>query len=127
MPKRKQQNPSFLPEIRMNRLGALNIYQISEDELNTLATGAPYSLYLNFGIGLMSTATSFLICLLTNTIRSDRTFTVFVLVTLVGYIVGAILLVLWWKTHTSVSRLVENIRNRLPPEGESQTLGRGNA
>jgi len=116
----KEQQPDFLPEIRVGKIGVLKVHQISDDELTQLRQGSGQSLFFNFGIGVLSVAVSFLISLLTTTITSDRLFTVFVIVTVVGFLAGIVFIILWWCTRKSISRLVQEIRNRMPPEGEAQ-------
>ena len=76
----------------------------------------------NFTIFLLSSAISFTATLLATEIKSDRTHTFFVVVTVVGYIIGALLLLLWWKDYRSVSKVADTIRKRLPPEGEAVPL-----
>ena len=118
----QSEQSDFLPEIRVGKIGVLKVHQISDEELTMLVEGAPQSLYLNFAIALLSIATSFLISLLTTTITSDRVFIVFIVITLVGFISGLILLLLWWKTRRLISNLADTIRKRMPPEGEAQPL-----
>ena len=117
-----EQGADFLPEIRVGKIGILRVHQISDDELTRLEQGAGQSLLLNFGIGVLSVAASFLISLLTTTITSNRLFTVFVIVTVVSFLAGIILMVLWWFMRKPITRLVEEIRDRMPPEGEAQQL-----
>jgi hypothetical protein len=112
----------FLPEIRVGKIGILKVHQISDDELSRLEQGAGQSLFLNFGIGVLSVAASFIISLLTTTITSDRVFIVFVIVALVGLLAGAVLMILWWCTRKPIRKLAKEIRDRLPPEGEAQQL-----
>ena len=118
-----EQQPDFLPEIRVGKMGTLKLYLISDDELARLGQGAGQSLFLNFGIGVLSVAVSFLISLLTTTITSDRLFDVFVIVTVVGVLASIVLMILWWCTRKPISRLVQEIRDRIPPKGEAQQLG----
>jgi len=110
----------FLPEIRVGKIGILEVHQISDDELRQLGRGTGQSLFLNFGIGVFSVAVSFLIALLTTTITSDRVFIVFVIVTVVGFLAGFVLIILWWYTRKPISKLLQEIRGRMPPEGETQ-------
>jgi hypothetical protein len=112
----------FLPEIRRARLDRLTIYEVSESELDVLAKGSPDSIYLNFAIGSVSAAIAFSITLATTDIDSARTFYVFVIATIIGYSFGALLLLLWWKNHRSISSVVSAIRNRLPPEGSLEVI-----
>ncbi len=75
-----------MPEIRRGRVAQLTIYEVSEIELETLAQGSANSIYLNFAIFLLSVSVSLIIALLTATIASNRVFTVFVVIAVVGAI-----------------------------------------
>jgi hypothetical protein len=112
----------FQPEIRRARLDTLTIYEVSDSELKLLEQGSPDSILLNFSVFLLSSAISFTITLFSTTIQPDRTYMCFVLSTIVGYVVGFLLLLLWWRSRKSVSKTVDEIRKRLPPEGESELL-----
>jgi hypothetical protein len=115
---RKASSSSNLPpvEIRRGSYKELTLYDVEESELELLAQGSPDSLYLNFSIFLLSAAVSFLTSLLT-TVVSDRVFTVFVVITALGFIIGVLLLIIWVKKRRSISALVQKIRDRLPSEG----------
>ena len=109
------------PAIRRARLVALTIYEVSEDELTLLERGSPDSLFLNLAIFFLSTFTSFLVALKTTAIPDDRTFIVFVVVTIVSGASGLVLSILWWRTCKSASAVVRTIRQRLlPGEGEQE-------
>lgn len=110
----------FLPEIRRGRLDQLTIYEVSESELKLLERGAPDSIYLNFSIFLLSAALAFTISLLTTEIESERVFTIFLVFTVIGYVIGTVLVALWYRNRASVSDCVQTIRDRLPPEGVRQ-------
>ena len=115
-----EQKQDFLPEIRVGKIGELKVHQISDDELTRLGQGSGQSLFLNFGIGVFSVAVSFLISLLTTTITSDRVFNVFVIVTVVAFLAGIVFIILWLRTRIPISRELQVIRDRMPPEGEAQ-------
>lgn len=114
----KQTESTSLPpvEVRRGAFAQLTIYEVAEYELEILAHGSPDSLYLNFAIFLLSIGISFLVGLLTAGL-SPRVFTVFVVITTVGFLVGLLLLLVWLKKRTSTSDLVRKIRSRLPSEG----------
>ena len=116
------QQPDFLPEISRGRIKELKLYEISDDELARLEQGSEQSLFLALGIAVLSAAVSFLIALFATTITPDRVFYVFVIVTVVGFVAGIILIILAWYTRKPISKLVQRIRDRLPPEGEAQQL-----
>lgn len=109
--------PEFLPAVRRARIERLDIYEISEAELQLLERGSPESILLNFAIFLISIAASFLIALLTTEIESVRMFNVFVIITVVGFITGLVLLALWARYRRSTSTIFRQIRQRMPPEG----------
>jgi hypothetical protein len=120
--KKEDESSAFLPEIRRARFDKLTIYEISDSELDVLEKGSPDSTYLDFAIGLLSAAIAFSITLATTEITSTKTFSVFTIAIILGYLFGLLLLILWWKNHTSVSSVVKNIRSRLPPEGTSEII-----
>jgi hypothetical protein len=113
-----EEESRFLPAVRRARIERLDIYEISEIELQILERGSPESILLNFAIFLISIAASFIIALLTTEIQSSRIFVVFVIVTVAGFIIGAVLLALWAWYRQSTRTIFEQIRRRMPPEGD---------
>ena len=116
------ENNQFETEIRRGRLDTLSIYEISESELNTLGGGSPNSIYLNFAILTLTFGVSFLIAILTTVIESDRLFYTFVILSIIGMGSSIILFVLWRKTYAPISKLVKTIRERIPPQGEAESM-----
>lgn len=116
------QNSEFLPEIRRARIFQLTVYDVTDSELETLERGTPGTLYLNFAIFLLSSALSFTVSLFTATLTNPKTYIVIVVFTIIGFLGGGFLLILWKNSHTSVTKCIENIRKRLPPEGVQQHL-----
>ena len=100
--------------IRRGKVDSLSLYEITDYELDTLAKGSPGSIYLNFGIFLISSAVSFLVALLTTTFKSDRLFAVFTLIVIGGFVGGALLLALWWRSKGEVTDVIARIKNRIP-------------
>lgn len=106
----------FAPVIIRARIGNLNIYEISEGELEILEKGPPGSIFLNFAIFLMSMALTLIIALLTIDINSNLTYIIFVLLTIIGFVAGILLLLLWYRDNKSINKLTSKIRKRLPRE-----------
>ena len=102
--------------INVGKPDSLNLFMITENELERLEEGGLNQIFLNFAIFSFSIAIAFLIAILTTTINSDRTFIVFVIITSVGFLAGIILLVVWWKTRVSIKSLVKKIRGRIKEE-----------
>ena len=121
-PEGKSNRAPFAPEIRRAPLGALIIYEISESELEILERGSPSSIFLNFAIFLLSVAISFTLTLTTTTMKSEMLYVTFLVVSINCFIVGILFVILWWRNYQSMSKLVDVIRRRLPPEGVSETL-----
>jgi hypothetical protein len=103
-------------------LERLTIFEVSESELDTLEKGSPDSIYFNISIFLISSALSLITALLTSTPKWPIIQTIFLIIIIVGLIMGGILLILWIRSRCSISKCVKTIRNRLPPEGEPQNL-----
>ena len=109
-------NSDFSPEIRRARIDCLNIYEISEGELETLEKGSPGSIFLNFAIFIFGVIITLLTSILTTKIESNVTSIIFIVLIIIGLISGTFLLILWSRNYKSISKLVVTIRKRLPRE-----------
>ncbi len=126
--------------IRVAQLGELNAYVIYEHELESLdkldadlAKDPPESVYLNFALFLFPISLSFLITLLTTTIVSNRTFELFVIVSILAFIISLLLFALWMRDRRSYrksrqlllqdrAQQIRKIKSRLPPNPRVQAL-----
>ena len=97
-------------KILRGRVDSLSLYEITDTELDILEKGSPNSLYLNFGIFLFPVGLSFLIALLSTDIQSPNTFTVFVVLSVVGILGGFFLIILWLRTKREVTDVVRKIK-----------------
>jgi len=119
--------PQPPPRIRYAACGELRIYQVDERELDELAKGSPTSLELNLAIALLTTFLSFLVTLLTTTLPSDRIFTIFVIIDVATFLAGFILALRCVRGYKSCKNLLNEIKDRMPPEGGIQETSRGDA
>lgn len=110
----------FQTEIRRARIEKLTIYEISDAELDILEHGAPNSILLIFSIFLFTVAIPTTIVLVTINITSVKIFSAFLIASIIGWLGGIILFILWRKSYHSVSLVAKTIRGRLPPEGEAK-------
>jgi hypothetical protein len=111
----QNQNEDFIaPRIVRGKVDSLSLFEITDYELELLEQGSPNAIYLNFAIFFVSIAISFLTALLTVEIKSQNIFTIFVVLTIVGFSIGGILIILWIKTRTKLSTLVSKIKARVP-------------
>ena len=110
-----------LPETRIvrARLDTLNVYEISENELESLERGGPESLLLNFAIFFLSNAISLTVPLMMSDvdIKSNRVFIVLVVVCVISWITSIVLGALWLNGYRSKKSVIRIIKKRLPAEG----------
>lgn len=110
-----------LPETRIvrARLDTLNVYEISENELESLERGGPESLLLNFAIFFLSNAISLTVPLMMSDvdIKSNRVFIVLVIVCVISWITSVVLGALWLNSYRSKKSVIRIIKKRLPAEG----------
>ena len=102
------------PKIKKGKVDSLTIYEVTEGELETIERGSPNSTFFNIGIALLTTASSFLVTLFTVELsQKPNLFIVFTLITIVGFIVGGILMILWWRTKNDVDIVLKRIKDRM--------------
>lgn len=102
--------------VKKGKVDSLTVYEVTEHELDQLEKGLPASLFLNFSIPFITTGISFFIALLTTTIESDRMFNVFVIITIISFIAGVILFILWYRDRKSIKVLITKIKDRCPQD-----------
>ena len=95
-------------------MGELNIFEISEAELNRFENGPPGQVNLNFALALLPTALTVLITLQTVEIKSNRIYYSYWIAFWLLSVQGLISLVRWWTTHDSMKTLAQVIRSRMP-------------
>jgi len=101
-------------------MGEIVIYLVSDDELSMLERGDPSSTYLNLAIFFLSIGISFLVSLLVSEPKTQHTFVVMVVITVLAFMIGIVLTVLWLRTSGEVSKVVQRIRDRkVSPEAPS--------
>lgn len=119
MPKNQQ---DLNPIIRRARVDSLDFYEITDEELTTLEHGSPGSLFLLFATFLISIALSFLISLLTTKIENLYVYILFVIITIIGFVLGSLFLCLWIRECRSSISVSKKIRNRMKEEDKIEEL-----
>jgi hypothetical protein len=102
--------------IRRGRVESVDLYEIKDSELDLLERGSPADLQLNFAIFLVSLAFSAVCTLATATFTNKTIETAFLVVSIVGILLGAYLLVAWQMNRRSLRDICARIRERMPPE-----------
>ena len=111
-------------KIRRGRVESVDLYEIKDSELDILENGSPSNLQLNFAIFLLSLAFSAICSLATATFNNDSVKTTYIVISVVGVLLGVYLMICWWRNHTSLATLCKRIRERITPEigEESQDM-----
>jgi hypothetical protein len=102
--------------VRRGRVDSVDLYEIKDGELDVLEKGSPADLQLNFAIFLLSIAFSAICALATATFARETVKTIFILVTVVGILLGAYLLISWFRARQETKELCKTIRSRIPPD-----------
>jgi hypothetical protein len=106
------------PAIRRGRISQLTIYEVTEDELMTLARGGPESVLFNLAVFFASIAGTAVVALLTATMSIIILF-VFIVVAVATTIAAITLLMIWRRRRVDSEAVVARIKDRLPPQGEA--------
>lgn len=88
------------------------LYEVKENELDVLEKGRQSDIFLNFSIFCYSTMLTCIASLFTSTFDNEFYKIAFFCVTVIGAILGTILLILWWKGKDSVKDIIKTIRAR---------------
>ena len=102
--------------VKKGKVDSLTVYEVTDYELDQLEKGSPASLFLNLSILLLTTGISFFIALLTTSIESNETFIIFVVVTVISFIAGGVLFILWYRDRKSTKGLIAKIKDRCPQD-----------
>lgn len=102
------------PRIVRGRVGSLSLYEITDYELDVLATGSPNSVYFNFAVFFLSVGLSFLTSLFSATFPSQRRYVTFLVIAVVGIALGLVLLVVWSRAKSKVDDVITRIKERVP-------------
>ena len=102
--------------VRRGRVESVDLYEIKDSELDLLEEGSPADLQLNFAIFLFSCALSTLGSLITSTFPDSTTKTTYIVITVVGFVIGSYLALSWYRNRTSLKSICQRIRERIPPD-----------
>ena len=102
--------------VRRGRVDSISIYEVKEDELEILENGAPVGIYLNFAVFLLSIAFSGITALATAKFDSILLENAVLFTSIVGVVVGVLLLFLWKNEQKSIKSTIQKIKDRVPPD-----------
>jgi hypothetical protein len=99
--------------VRRGRVDSVDLYEVKENELELLEKGSPTTLQLNFAIFLFSIALTCIIALATTTFKWPIVESIFTFISVIGVLMGAYLLISWWRKKTSIAEVISRIKNRI--------------
>jgi undecaprenyl pyrophosphate phosphatase UppP len=100
------------PIVIYKRVDSITIYEVTEDELETLSKGNIGSLYLNISLALLPTSISLFTVLLLTKIDSDRMFSGFLIFALLFGLIGIIFLAIWFFKRKEQQKTINKIKER---------------
>ena len=103
---------SLLP-VNRGKVAFVNLYEVTEHELDTLAKGSEATLQFNLAIFLLSVACTCAVALGTSKFESETIGQIFLFVCVAGFIGGPILLFIWFRSRKSVKKLISTIKDRI--------------
>ena len=101
------------PLIKRGRVDSVNLYEVKENELELLEKGSPANLQLNFAIFLFSIALTCIVALATSNFKWEVVKLIFIVISVVGVLGSAFLIMSWWRARTPIAEIVSTIRNRI--------------
>lgn len=106
-------------DVRRRKIGSVTIYDVTEAELTILEKGTEASVWLNFFIGTISVAASFLVSLLTVDWGKDITLTqvVFICLTIIMFLAAIVCFVFWRNAKGQHAATIKTIKERTIQEG----------
>ena len=102
--------------VRRGRVDSVNLYEVKENELDILENGEQANLQLNFAIFLLSLSFSGILTLSSATFKTPLLQQSFLFATIIGFILGIYLLIMWWTGRKSIKKTIKTIRDRIKPD-----------
>ena len=115
MAARRTNNARPDPVVYYAPVRVLRVYEISEGELEQLASGPQGQIHLNFALALLPASLTVFITVQTVEIQDIRIYAGYWIAFWLLFVQGAISLVRWWTVGRSTHSLVDTIRLRMPP------------
>ena len=104
-------------QVKRAKHGYLTLYEVREDELETLERGGTATSQLNFSIFFLSIAFTSILALMTSEFKSPIMLSIFSAFSWAGIGIGIYFLIQWKRSKSSVDDVISKIRKRL--NGES--------
>lgn len=102
--------------VRRGRVDSVDLYEVKENELELLEKGSPATFQLNFAIFLFSIAVTAIVAIATTQFKWPIVETIFIFTAVIGVLLGSYLLISWARTKTSITAVIEKIKNRITDE-----------
>lgn len=107
-------------KVRRGYVDSISIYEIKEEELDTLERGVYTDIQLNFAIFLLSSALTAAATLASANFNSRIWEVVFAFIFIGGLIGAIVLFAIWRSARKPIKRMIEKIRGRIPQAPNNQ-------
>lgn len=107
--------------VRRGRLGSVDVYEVTDDELEKLAKGTTASVDLAFSIFLLTLAFSCVVVLTTTKPMWNSEY-IYVIVGFTSLVFGIYFLIMWRKSKTDANKLIKKIKERIPAPDDSDEI-----
>jgi hypothetical protein len=99
--------------LRRHGVGHLEIYDVTVDELEQIEReGGNIGLDFQVSLFCITEASAFLAALLTMTTKSERTYTLFLILIVVGFLSGVVFGLRWLRSRKNFTVMLQKIRDR---------------
>ncbi|MCW7475637.1 hypothetical protein [Leptospira levettii] len=100
--------------VNRGKVESVNIYEVSEGELELIERGSPSSTLFAFSVFFAGVGASFLANLLiTDFSNRILIFTLYLTITLISFITSIITATLWWQGRKDIPDIFKKIRDRI--------------
>ena len=99
--------------VNRGRVDSVDVYEVKENELETLEQGVRANLQFGFAIFLFSAALTCVAALSTSNFKWEVVKIIFICLSIIGIVLGVFFIWSWWRTRKSVSKVISTIRNRI--------------
>lgn len=108
--------------VRRGRVDAVVLYEVREDELESLERGGISTIQISLSSSLITLAVAFTIALLTSNFKSEIVKYLFGIAAFSGFVLGIYFGLVAYLTKSSVKKIGETIRKRLNGQNTAETL-----
>ena len=106
--------------INRGKVDSVNLYEVKENELETLEQGVLANLQFGFAVFLFSVALTCIAALATSNFKWEIVEIIFICLSIIGIVLGVFFMWSWSRTRKSVSKVISTIRSRIDQDSAQE-------